>query len=64
MEKLGDEYPFSWQDIRLVNLGKPAQNTAVLEHDLDKSDSLIRSLFNDVQTLKDGRHPQAEQMYR
>ncbi|XP_038652429.1 plectin-like [Scyliorhinus canicula] len=51
-------------DIRLVNLGKPAQNTAVLEHDLDKSDSLIRSLFNDVQTLKDGRHPQAEQMYR
>ncbi|XP_078085939.1 plectin-like isoform X6 [Mustelus asterias] len=51
-------------DIRSVNAGSPAQNTAVLEHDLDKSDSLIRSLFNDVQTLKDGRHPQAEQMYR
>ncbi|XP_060681740.1 plectin-like [Hemiscyllium ocellatum] len=51
-------------DIRLLNAGKPPQNVAVLEHDLDKSDSLIRSLFNDVQTLKDGRHPQAEQMYR
>ncbi|XP_059496941.1 plectin-like isoform X6 [Stegostoma tigrinum] len=51
-------------DIRLLNAGKTPQNVAVLEHDLDKSDSLIRSLFNDVQTLKDGRHPQAEQMYR
>ncbi|XP_067882338.1 LOW QUALITY PROTEIN: plectin-like [Heterodontus francisci] len=51
-------------DIRLLNAGKQAQNTAVLEHDLDKADSLIRILFNDVQTLKDGRHPQAEQMYR
>ncbi|GCC42589.1 hypothetical protein chiPu_0026873, partial [Chiloscyllium punctatum] len=51
-------------DIRLLNAGKPPQNVAILEHDLDKSDSLIRSLFNDVQTLKDGRHPQAEQMYR
>ncbi|XP_041039511.1 plectin-like isoform X7 [Carcharodon carcharias] len=51
-------------DIHLINAGKPAQNVAMLEHDLDKSDSLIRSLFNDVQTLKDGRHLQAEQMYR
>lgn len=25
---------------------------------------MIRLLFNDVQALKDGRHPQGEQMYR
>ncbi|XP_072911338.1 plectin-like isoform X5 [Hemitrygon akajei] len=51
-------------DIRLANAGKAPTNTAVLEHDLDKVDGLIRSLFNDVQSLKDGRHPQAEAMYR
>uniref|UniRef100_A0A3B4AWF4 Plectin a n=1 Tax=Periophthalmus magnuspinnatus TaxID=409849 RepID=A0A3B4AWF4_9GOBI len=35
-----------------------------VERELDKADNMIRLLFNDVQFLKDGRHPQAEQMYR
>ncbi|KAL0984683.1 hypothetical protein UPYG_G00145220 [Umbra pygmaea] len=51
-------------DIRLLNAGKPAQNTVEVERDLDKADNMIRLLFNDVQMLKDGRHLQAEQMYR
>ncbi|KAM3873606.1 plectin-like [Diretmus argenteus] len=51
-------------DIRLLNAGKPAQHTAEVERDLDKADGMIRLLFNDVQLLKDGRHQQAEQMYR
>ena len=54
----------SLQDIRLLNAGKPAQHTAELETELDKADNMIRLLFNDVQILKDGRHPQAEEMYR
>lgn len=52
------------QDIRLLNAGKPAQHTVEVERDLDKADGMIRLLFNDVQLLKDGRHLQAEQMYR
>uniref|UniRef100_A0A8C7HLY5 Plectin-like n=1 Tax=Oncorhynchus kisutch TaxID=8019 RepID=A0A8C7HLY5_ONCKI len=51
-------------DIRLLSAGKPAQHTAEMERDLDKADGMIRLLFNDVQLLKDGRHLQAEQMYR
>uniref|UniRef100_A0A8C7XFW3 Plectin b n=2 Tax=Oryzias sinensis TaxID=183150 RepID=A0A8C7XFW3_9TELE len=51
-------------DIRLLNAGKPAQHTAEVERELDKAENMIRLLFNDVQFLKDGRHPQAEQMYR
>ncbi|XP_029928484.1 plectin-like isoform X3 [Myripristis murdjan] len=51
-------------DIRLLNAGKPAQHTAEVHRDLDKADDMIRLLFNDVQLLKDGRHLQAEQMYR
>ncbi|KAK2844197.1 hypothetical protein Q5P01_010856 [Channa striata] len=51
-------------DIRLLNAGKPPQHTAEVERELDKADNTIRLLFNDVQILKDGRHPQAEQMYR
>uniref|UniRef100_A0A3Q2ZYB9 Plectin-like n=1 Tax=Kryptolebias marmoratus TaxID=37003 RepID=A0A3Q2ZYB9_KRYMA len=44
--------------------GKPAQHTAEVEADLEKAEGMIRFLFNDVQLLKDGRHLQAEQMYR
>ncbi|XP_051791563.1 plectin a isoform X3 [Erpetoichthys calabaricus] len=51
-------------DLRMLNAGKSPQNSAEIERDLDKADGMIRILFNDVQTLKDGRHPQAEQMYR
>ncbi|XP_031648056.1 plectin isoform X16 [Oncorhynchus kisutch] len=51
-------------DIRLLSAGKPAQHTAEVARDLDKADGMIRLLFNDVQLLKDGRHLQAEQMYR
>ncbi|TTA40549.1 Plectin [Bagarius yarrelli] len=51
-------------DIRLLNAGKPAQNSLEVDKGLDKADALIRLLFNDVQILKDGRHLQAEQMYR
>ncbi|XP_054619674.1 plectin a isoform X4 [Dunckerocampus dactyliophorus] len=51
-------------DVRMLNSGKPAQHTAEVEADLEKAEGMIRFLFNDVQMLKDGRHLQAEQMYR
>ncbi|XP_044525577.1 plectin [Gracilinanus agilis] len=51
-------------DIRLLASGKAPQHAGEVERDLDKADGMIRLLFNDVQTLKDGRHPQGEQMYR
>eukprot|EP00063_Salmo_salar_P022030 XP_013996865.1 PREDICTED: plectin isoform X4 [Salmo salar] len=51
-------------DVRLLSSGKPAMHTAEVETDLDKAEGMIRYLFNDVQLLKDGRHLQAEQMYR
>nr|XP_028591701.1 plectin isoform X7 [Podarcis muralis] len=51
-------------DIRLLAAGKAPQKSAEIERDLDKADAMIRLLFNDVQALKDGRHPQGEQMYR
>ncbi|MEQ2173723.1 hypothetical protein GOODEAATRI_000240, partial [Goodea atripinnis] len=44
--------------------GDRAQHTAEVDRELDKAENTIRLLFNDVQILKDGRHPQAEQMYR
>lgn len=52
------------QDVRLLASGKGPQRAGEVERDLDKADGVIRLLFNDVQTLKDGRHPQGEQMYR
>lgn len=52
------------QDVRLLAASKAPQRAAEVERDLDKADGMIRLLFNDVQTLKDGRHPQGEQMYR
>ncbi|XP_067468414.1 plectin a isoform X10 [Thunnus thynnus] len=51
-------------DVRMLSSGKPAQHTAEMEADLEKAEGMIRFLFNDVQLLKDGRHLQAEQMYR
>ncbi|NWI38263.1 PLEC protein, partial [Picathartes gymnocephalus] len=51
-------------DVRLLAAGKVPQKAAEVERDLDKADAMIRLLFNDVQSLKDGRHPQGEQMYR
>ncbi|KAL7883790.1 hypothetical protein SRHO_G00014480 [Serrasalmus rhombeus] len=51
-------------DMRSLGAGKPVQHAAEIEADLDKAESMIRILFNDVQLLKDGRHLQAEQMYR
>ncbi|KAM6974051.1 plectin a isoform 2-T2 [Tautogolabrus adspersus] len=51
-------------DVRMLSSGKPAQHTAEMDADLEKSEGMIRLLFNDVQLLKDGRHLQAEQMYR
>ncbi|XP_039978369.1 plectin a isoform X3 [Xiphias gladius] len=51
-------------DVRMLSSGKPAQHTAEVEADLEKAEGMIRLLFNDVQLLKDGRHLQAEQMYR
>lgn len=45
-------------------MGKPAQHMTEMEADLEKAEATIRLLFNDVQLLKDGRHLQAEQMYR
>uniref|UniRef100_A0A673HJF4 Plectin-like n=1 Tax=Sinocyclocheilus rhinocerous TaxID=307959 RepID=A0A673HJF4_9TELE len=51
-------------DIRLLSAGKPIQHASDIETDLNKAENMIRYLFNDVQLLKDGRHLQAEQMYR
>ncbi|KAG8515369.1 Plectin, partial [Galemys pyrenaicus] len=51
-------------DVRLLVAGKAPQRAGEVERDLDKADGMIRVLFNDVQALKDGRHPQGEQMYR
>ncbi|XP_035804390.2 plectin a isoform X32 [Amphiprion ocellaris] len=51
-------------DVRMMSSGKPAQHTGEVESDLEKAEGMIRLLFNDVQLLKDGRHLQAEQMYR
>uniref|UniRef100_A0A3Q2EA17 Plectin a n=1 Tax=Cyprinodon variegatus TaxID=28743 RepID=A0A3Q2EA17_CYPVA len=51
-------------DVRMMSAGKPAQHTAEVEADLEKAEGMIRFLFDDVQRLKDGRHLQAEQMYR
>lgn len=48
----------------MMTAGKPAQHTAEVEADLEKAEGMIRFLFDDVQRLKDGRHLQAEQMYR
>lgn len=48
----------------MMSSGKPAQHAADVEADLEKAEGMIRFLFNDVQLLKDGRHLQAEQMYR
>ncbi|XP_064297959.1 plectin isoform X8 [Phalacrocorax carbo] len=63
-EQLNQADTLLQSDIRLLNAGKPPQKAAEIERDLDKADAMIRVLFNDVQTLKDGRHPQGEQMYR
>ncbi|XP_054841177.1 plectin isoform X4 [Eublepharis macularius] len=63
-EQLNQADTLLQSDIRLLNAGKASQKSAEIERDLDKADAMIRSLFNDVQTLKDGRHPQGEQMYR
>jgi len=52
------------QEVRMLSSGRPAQHTAEMDADLDKAEGMIRFLFNDVQLLKDGRHLQAEQMYR
>ncbi|CAB1447264.1 unnamed protein product, partial [Pleuronectes platessa] len=51
-------------DVRMMSSGKPPQHAAEMEADLEKAEGMIRFLFNDVQLLKDGRHLQAEQMYR
>uniref|UniRef100_A0A673VIB2 Plectin n=1 Tax=Suricata suricatta TaxID=37032 RepID=A0A673VIB2_SURSU len=63
-EQLNQADSLLQSDIRLLAANRPPQRAAEVERDLDKADSMIRLLFNDVQTLKDGRHPQGEQMYR
>ncbi|XP_073855823.1 plectin isoform X37 [Macaca fascicularis] len=63
-EQLNQADTLLQSDVRLLAAGKVPQRAGEVERDLDKADSMIRLLFNDVQTLKDGRHPQGEQMYR
>nr|KAF6405471.1 plectin [Rousettus aegyptiacus] len=63
-EQLNQADALLQSDIRLLAAGKTAQRAGDVERDLDKADGMIRLLFNDVQALKDGRHPQGEQMYR
>ncbi|XP_051687173.1 plectin isoform X29 [Oryctolagus cuniculus] len=63
-EQLNQADALLQSDIRLLATGKVPQRAGEVERDLDKADGMIRLLFNDVQTLKDGRHPQGEQMYR
>ncbi|KAK7898496.1 hypothetical protein WMY93_019349 [Mugilogobius chulae] len=54
----------SFEDVRSMGAGKPPKHAGEVEADLEKAEGMIRLLFNDVQLLKDGRHLQAEQMYR
>ncbi|XP_047402506.1 plectin isoform X19 [Sciurus carolinensis] len=63
-EQLNQADALLQSDVRLLASGKGPQRAGEVERDLDKADGMIRLLFNDVQTLKDGRHPQGEQMYR
>ncbi|KAM7075380.1 plectin isoform 17-T17 [Molossus nigricans] len=63
-EQLNQADALLQSDIRLLAAGKVPQRAGEVERDLDKADGMIRLLFNDVQALKDGRHPQGEQMYR
>ncbi|XP_042525340.1 plectin isoform X1 [Dipodomys spectabilis] len=63
-EQLNQADALLQSDVRLLASGKAPQRAGEVERDLDKADGMIRLLFNDVQTLKDGRHPQGEQMYR
>ncbi|XP_045716753.1 plectin isoform X17 [Phyllostomus hastatus] len=63
-EQLNQADALLQSDIRLLAAGKGPQRAGEVERDLDKADGMIRLLFNDVQALKDGRHPQGEQMYR
>ncbi|EHB16908.1 Plectin-1 [Heterocephalus glaber] len=63
-EQLNQADTLLQSDVRLLASGKTPQRAGEVERDLDKADGMIRLLFNDVQTLKDGRHPQGEQMYR
>ncbi|XP_069322891.1 plectin isoform X10 [Eulemur rufifrons] len=63
-EQLNQADALLQSDVRLLATGKVPQRAGEVERDLDKADGMIRLLFNDVQTLKDGRHPQGEQMYR
>ncbi|TRY88250.1 hypothetical protein DNTS_022632, partial [Danionella cerebrum] len=63
-EQLNQVETLLQMDIRQMGAGKPIQHAAEIEGDLNKAENMIRFLFNDVQILKDGRHLQAEQMYR
>ncbi|XP_024920953.1 plectin a isoform X6 [Cynoglossus semilaevis] len=63
-EQLNQVETLLQSDARMMSSGKPAQHAAEMEADLEKAEGMIRLLFNDVQLLKDGRHLQAEQMYR
>ncbi|XP_047239989.1 plectin a isoform X2 [Girardinichthys multiradiatus] len=63
-EQLNQVETLLQMDVRMMSSGKPAQHIAEVEADLEKAEGMIRFLFNDVQLLKDGRHLQAEQMYR
>ncbi|XP_067346971.1 plectin a isoform X6 [Channa argus] len=63
-EQLNQVETLLQMDVRSLSSGKPAQHAAEMEADLEKAEGMIRFLFNDVQLLKDGRHLQAEQMYR
>ncbi|XP_070659174.1 plectin isoform X18 [Bos indicus] len=63
-EQLNQADALLQSDVRLLAAGKAPQRAGEVERDLDKADGMIRLLFNDVQALKDGRHPQGEQMYR
>ncbi|XP_033831135.1 plectin a isoform X5 [Periophthalmus magnuspinnatus] len=63
-EQLNQVEALLQQDVRSMGAGKPPQHSGEVEADLEKAEGMIRLLFNDVQLLKDGRHLQAEQMYR
>uniref|UniRef100_A0A2K6TCY0 Plectin n=1 Tax=Saimiri boliviensis boliviensis TaxID=39432 RepID=A0A2K6TCY0_SAIBB len=54
-EQLNQADALLQSDVRLLAAGKVPQRAGEVERDLDKADGMIRLLFNDVQTLKDGR---------
>ncbi|XP_078722436.1 plectin isoform X2 [Lampetra fluviatilis] len=63
-DRLNQSSSMLQMDIRALENHRAPQHEADIERALNECDAMIRELFIDVQTLKDGRFFQAELMYR